>query len=111
MTSSQPVPTHMSSPTVHENPTVSPQIVTEPQPTEPSSIVPTHTESPSNDSLSHTPTNSSLQNASSSTSHHMLTRTKKKSLKPKEFPNHQLYIASGKPIEPTCYTQAVKDPS
>jgi hypothetical protein len=111
LTSSQSVPTHMSSPTVHDNPIVSPHIVTEPQPTEPSSTVPTPTASPSNDSLSHTPTNSSLQHASSSTSHPMLTRTKTKSLKPKAFPNHQLYIASGKPIEPSCYTQAVKDPS
>jgi Reverse transcriptase (RNA-dependent DNA polymerase) len=41
----------------------------------------------------------------------MQTRTKTKSLKPKEFPHHQLYVASNKPIEPTCYTQAIKDPS
>jgi Reverse transcriptase (RNA-dependent DNA polymerase)/gag-polypeptide of LTR copia-type/GAG-pre-integrase domain len=54
-------------------------------------------------------------NSSSSTSHHMITRTKTKNLKPKEFPNHQLYsithLASDKPIEPTCYSQAIKDPN
>jgi hypothetical protein len=41
--------------------------------------------------------------------HHMMTRTKSKSLKPKTFPQHQVYNTSlTSDLEPTCYTHAMK---
>jgi hypothetical protein len=50
----------------------------------------------------------------SAPTHHMLTRTKTSNLKPKQFPNHQLYHLSSlseSDQEPSCYSQAAKSPN
>ncbi|KAJ4801076.1 hypothetical protein LUZ62_052322 [Rhynchospora pubera] len=59
---------------------------------------------------------SSSRNAPTTTSHSMMTRSKTQTLKPKIFPNHQLFTTTTSnhhpklaSVEPTCYTQAVKD--
>ncbi|KAJ4768699.1 hypothetical protein LUZ62_079074 [Rhynchospora pubera] len=59
----------------------------------------------------------SSNNAPTCTSHHMTTRAKSKKLKAKKFPEHHVYnVTDQQPSskttvsEPTCYTQAVKDP-
>jgi Reverse transcriptase (RNA-dependent DNA polymerase)/gag-polypeptide of LTR copia-type/GAG-pre-integrase domain len=89
------------------------------------SILPTPTPSSSNSSNTpETPpivqeqsdtSSSSLQHeAPQNNSHHMVTRTQTRSLKPKSFPDHHVYSAenqnSSQLKEPTCYTQAVKLP-
>jgi hypothetical protein len=47
---------------------------------------------------------------SSASTHHMQTRQKTNSLKPRHFSNHQIYttVVTSSNIEPTCYTHAVK---
>jgi Reverse transcriptase (RNA-dependent DNA polymerase)/gag-polypeptide of LTR copia-type len=46
------------------------------------------------------------------TPHTMITRTRTNTLKPKQFPDHQVYTMTtpDQEIEPTCYSQAVKHP-
>jgi Reverse transcriptase (RNA-dependent DNA polymerase) len=59
-----------------------------------------------------THTTNSTPQPQPSTSHTMTTRTKTNSLRPKKFPDHQVYTAGQDSIleEPTCFTQAVKFP-
>jgi hypothetical protein len=96
--------TAAASPSQHDTQHIPSSTVTEPQSEPQAHTVPASTDSPSA-SPSNTQNNSSLHNASSSTSHHMLTRTKTQTRKPKEFPNHQLYLASeySLPISKTMY--------
>jgi Reverse transcriptase (RNA-dependent DNA polymerase) len=62
-----------------------------------------------------TPSSSSPSQLISAPTHSMTTRAKSNSLRPKQFPDHQLYNVIKHPLpsleletEPTCYTQAVK---
>lgn len=57
---------------------------------------------------------SSSQSLPPNPSHHMVTRSQTKTLKPKTYPDHHVYSIDKQSItekEPTCYTQAVKAPT
>jgi hypothetical protein len=72
-------------------------------------VLPLATSTSTIQSIPPSPLQSTPQHPPSS-SHHMITRQKTNSLKPKSFPNHQVHNTnlSALDTEPTSYTQAAK---